>query len=165
MIRDRLNLLQQLRSYSWNEEGWFVPLAEALKDLSVTQAAWQPPGGGNTIWQTVNHLNFYNYRILCRLTGQPLDAQKESNDETFGGPSDAANTAAWEATVQEAGRIADGLKKALAELTEADLDRSLSEASKAPAADFLAAWIMHDAYHTGQIVLLRKQQGSWPATR
>lgn len=25
--------------------------------------------------------------------------------------------------------------------------------------------ILHDAYHTGQIVLVRKLQGSWPGTR
>jgi uncharacterized damage-inducible protein DinB len=29
----------------------------------------------------------------------------------------------------------------------------------------LTNWMMHEAHHTGQIVLIRKMQGSWPAQR
>ncbi|MGE7057310.1 DinB family protein, partial [Paenibacillus glucanolyticus] len=29
----------------------------------------------------------------------------------------------------------------------------------------IASLITHDAYHTGQIIFLRKLQGSWPAKR
>jgi uncharacterized damage-inducible protein DinB len=164
MLQDRMTLLLQLRDYSWDQEGWFLPLAEALKGLEAAGASWQPPGGGNTIWQTVNHVNYYNNRMLLLLTGQPPGPQIE-NDPTFQEPGDPHDTAGWAGTLAETRRIAEGLRQALAERTDADLDQPLGSVSPAPLAERMAAWIMHDTYHTGQIVLIRKQQGSWPAHR
>lgn len=152
-----------LREYSWDREGWFAPLAAALEGLGPAEAAWRPPGGGNTIWQTVNHVNYYNERLLCRLTGRTFAGPALSNnDATFGDPGDPGDASGWQATLERTRRIAEGLRQALAERTDADLDKPLSSASLG---EELTAWIMHDAYHTGQIVLIRKQQGSWPAQR
>jgi len=49
----------------------------------------------------------------------------------------------------------------VAKLSEADLERSLPDIGTV--AESLAAWTLHDAYHAGQIILIRKMQGSWPA--
>ena len=161
-MQGRVGLLRRLKEYGWNREGWFVPLEDALKGLGATEAAWQPPGGGNSIWQTLNHLNFYNERMFHRITNTPAGALPETNEETFGPAVDPADEAGWQQAVAHAGEIAEKLRGALAELGEADLDRPLKQGT---VGDSLVAWIMHDAYHTGQIVLLRKQQGCWPATR
>lgn len=162
MNRDRIDLLLMQRDYSWDKEEWFLPLAPALEGVGPAEAAWQPPGGGNTIWQTVNHLNYYNERLLCRLTGTLFGLKLPNNDATFGEPGNPEDATGWQGTLERTRRIAEGLRNALAERSDADLDKRLSSASLG---EELTLWIMHDAYHTGQIVLIRKQQGSWPARR
>ncbi|HWI52580.1 MAG TPA: DinB family protein [Symbiobacteriaceae bacterium] len=157
MIHDRISLIRTLREYSWDKVGWFVPLAEALEGLTAVEAAWQPPGGGNTIWQTVNHLNFYNEQYLARLTNQPFEAKIETNDDTFGAPGDPADSAGWQATLERTRRVAEGLNQFFAAASDADLDQPTGNGNRTRV-EGLVAWIMHDAYHTGQIALLRKQQ-------
>jgi len=156
-------MLSLLREYSWNREGWFVPLEAALEGVTASEAAWQPPGGGNTIWQTLRHLNFWNEFMWHRITGSPGGPEIISNEETFGPAADPEDEDAWRTEVARARELAGRLQEAVANLSEDDLERPLKDMGTV--AESLAAWIMHDAYHTGQIVLIRKMQGSWPATR
>jgi uncharacterized damage-inducible protein DinB len=157
--RDRVDLLLVLKDHSYEQEGWFVPLLQAVEGVTATQAAWQPAGGGNSIWQTLYHLNFYNELYLRRLTGQEVGRGVASNDETFVVPAGPDAEAAWQAEVERARRIGAEFRTALAELDDAGLD-GLGKVGGA-----LPHLVMHDAYHAGQIVLIRKQQGSWPASR
>ncbi|HVB09695.1 MAG TPA: DinB family protein [Bacillota bacterium] len=145
-------LLQTLFGFTWDKEGWEAPLQLALAGVGAAEAAWRPSGGGNTIRQTLNHLNHYDARTLARLTGATPPADVPSNEASFGDPGDPADAAGWEAALRERRRIGDGLQAALGTVPEEK-------------AQDLAAWVLHAAYHTGQIVLIRKQQGSWPATR
>lgn len=157
MIQDRIGLIRTLRDYGWDKVGWFVPLAVALEGVSPVEAAWQPPGGGNTIWQTVNHINFYNEQFLCRLTNTPFEARVETNDDTFGAPGDPEDLAGWQVTLERTRRVAEGLNQFFAAANDADLDLYAGRGTRTQI-EGIAAWIMHDAYHTGQIALLRKQQ-------
>lgn len=162
MSREVVGLFAALRETGWDKEGWFLPLAPAIDGISAAVATWQPPGGGNSIWQTVNHVNYYNERYLARVTGAPLGPALPDNDATFADPGNPEDEAGWQATVAKAREIADGWRKVLAELTDADLARKFLDSTLG---DTLQAWIMHDTYHTGQIVLLRKMQGAFPAKR
>lgn len=148
------DLLRLQRTYAWDQEDWEPTLAQALDGVGPAEAAWRPAGAaGNTIWQTLNHINYYNERILAKLRGEEPPSRPEDgdNDATFGEPGDPTDAGGWEATLTRARRIAADLREALAQLGEGTAD--------------LAVWMLHDPYHTGQIILLRKQQGSWPATR
>lgn len=160
-----MDLLRLQRDASWDKEDWFPPLAAALAGVGPAEAAWLPPGGGNTIWQTVNHLNYYNERLLCRLTGASFGPELPDNDATFSDPGDPTDVAGWAATLERTHRIAAGLGQVLAGCCEAGPDQPLSPVASAALGEQLPHVILHDAYHTGQIVLIRKQQGSWPAQR
>ena len=50
-------LLEQL-SVSYDENGWFVALKNALRNLSAEQAASKPETLDNSIWGTRAPLNF-----------------------------------------------------------------------------------------------------------
>lgn len=159
-MQGRTELFGLMRDLVWDREGWYIPLEAALQGLTAGEAAWQPPGGGNTIWQTLNHLNYWNAFMLARLTGRPGDTLIE-NDETFGAAGDPDDEEGWQVAVGRARQLAQELRAAVASLSEADLDRPLKDMGTV--ASSLAAWTLHDAYHTGQIVLIRRMQGSWPA--
>ncbi|KSU64497.1 hypothetical protein AS034_01255 [[Bacillus] enclensis] len=163
--------------FCWNKEAWFLPLESALKDLDSTHASWQPPGGGNTIWQIVNHLNYYN-AVLIKQLNDPILRKKESSgkaafgdigepaglewesvlaEDTFGGSGEAENTEKWDAVLEETRQICGELRKTLARGSDSQLDEERIGR--------LARQMLHNAYHIGQIVLIRKQQGSWPEER
>lgn len=162
MIQNRIEMLRALRGYSWEKEGWCLPLAAALEGVGPAEAAWQPPGNGTTIWQNVNHINYWNDYLLKRMTSQEVPTTFPPNSETFGDPGNPADEAGWQETLALTHRLAEGLQAHLAQLTDADLDVSLGKQTVGAS---LTSWVMHDTYHTGQIVLLRKMQESWPAKR
>ncbi|GAA0372567.1 DinB family protein [Bacillus horti] len=146
---------------SWDaamdRQGWYPPLAAALESMNAEQAAWRPEGKAtNTIWETVRHLIFYKKRLLQQWQGiQPEES--ESNDATF--TVDEQGEEAWEQTVSELISIHREIRDLLAQCSEEDLDRPIPDF---PIGGHVLNLFVHDAYHTGQIVSIRKLQGSWP---
>ncbi|PFQ48401.1 hypothetical protein COK05_07945 [Bacillus cereus] len=145
------------------EEEWYPPISEALKDLTAAQACWQPEGKtSNTIWENVNHLLIFKERLLSRLRQDDTFVAPQNNDDTFvqGGFNDDDD--AWQQTVMRTLQVHDALQSELKFLQEAELDQPKPS---------LPVWqqymniFLHDAYHTGQIIQLRKLQGSWPTHR
>ncbi|MFD2615387.1 DinB family protein [Paenibacillus gansuensis] len=162
MSRAIVEMLERQFKTNWSEESWAPPLQKALDGVTSVQAAWVPPGGGNSIWQILNHLNYYNERTLRRLNGEEPSSSMDTNTGTFGDPGNPADEAGWAEAVQRAHRLAERFLASFAELTDADLDKPFGDTTIGRE---IPLWILHDGHHTGQIVLLRKQQGSWPATR
>ncbi|MDQ6421513.1 DinB family protein [Paenibacillus sp. LHD-117] len=157
MSMNRVELLLLQRDQSWSREEWIVPLGVALEGVRASVAAWKPQGGGNSIWETVRHINFYNDRLL-RLTGEPLGEGAASNDATFLGEGGSEDEAAWQATLGRTHELADRLRETIAALSEGDLEKPYIESTVGRQ---LADWMLHDGYHSGQVVLIRKQLGDW----
>jgi uncharacterized damage-inducible protein DinB len=148
------NLLLQNWDFCMEEEGWYPPLQPALKDVSLEQALWKPAeGAANSIWENVQHLLYYKERLLARLRGTS-DSFNLSNDETFRFP--VASSEGWEYAKNKLFDAHAALRSELDRLPEDELEADPQH---------MMSLITHDAYHTGQIVFLRKLQGSWPATR
>lgn len=144
------------------EEEWYPPISEALKNLTAAQACWRPEGkASNTIWENVNHLLTFKERLISRLHQDDTFVSPQNNDDTFvqGGPNDDD---AWQQTVKRTLQVHDALQYLLTSFQEVELDQPRPT---------LSVWqqylniLLHDAYHTGQIVQIRKLQGSWPAQR
>lgn len=158
----RIELLLRELDHTYDKEGWYPPLGPALAGLTAAQASWRPPGeAANTIWETVNHLLYFKERLLERLRGGTPTYPAPDNDATFdvAAPGDEA---AWQATVARMEAVHRGLREVLAGLADADFDRGIPKERLGTAVMDI---ILHDAYHTGQLIQLRKLQGSWPARR
>ncbi len=157
-----VDLLSIQKNNTWNREEWIVPLANALQGVTAEQAEWTPPGGGNSIRETLNHINYYNNRILDRLKNISSAPGVQTNEETFTNPVHPDGAEGWTATLAETERTAYELSQAIAGLQDSDLLAPYSStSSEVLLGEELARWMLHDAYHSGQIVLIRKQQGSW----
>lgn len=143
-----------------DKEGWFPPLGAALEGVTAEQALWKPqPSGANSIWGIVNHLIFCKNCMLNNLSGRE-NQYPATNDATFE-PS-GSTEAEWQAAKGELKRLHAAVRERLAAMDDLELDHP---SPAAPAGGQAFNQIMHDAYHTGQILMLRKQQGSWPASR
>ncbi|OZB92390.1 DinB family protein [Paenibacillus sp. XY044] len=172
-----MDIFRMQYDFIWDTETWFLPIESALKGLNSADASWQPPGGGNTIWQTVNHLNYYNALLVRQLNdtnpgkktynhkitygdiGEPPSSKWKAifAENTFGDTGDPADSEKWEATVAETRQICEDLRKSLAQMNDSQLEEEH--------VGVLSRQILHNVYHIGQIVFIRKQQGSWPKER
>lgn len=154
-------VLLQNWDYAMNIEDWSPPLSDALNGVSSEQALWKPQGAaGNSIWETVNHLTYYKERLLRKLKGLPKLPDLESNDATF--TVTESGDEAWQQAVDKLKSVHADLRVIIEALEEGAYDWGGS--GHAPGEEVMSL-ILHDAYHTGQIVLVRKLQGSWPSNR
>lgn len=153
-----LELLRRNLQITFDQEDWFVPLRTAVDGVTADQANWRPAGEkANTIAEIVAHLNFYKGRLLQRLRGEEASYSALSNDDTF-----KPDEAGWQAAVAEMERIHTELADIVGKLETEALERPLPKQSLGLQ---LNSILLHEAHHGGQIVYIRKLQGSWPAAR
>jgi uncharacterized damage-inducible protein DinB len=159
---NRKNILLYGWDTAYDHEGWYPPLKDALMNVNHEQAQWKPIGrASNTIWELVNHLLYYKERFLTRLDGTEFSGTAENNDETFLA-ADELTAADWKQAVGRLATVHAEIKKRLTALADNDFDKLLPDA---PIGGQVLSLVTHDAYHTGQIVLIRKLQASWPESR
>ncbi|KFM95559.1 DinB family protein [Bacillus clarus] len=159
---NRMESLLQNWDFCYDKEDWYPPLADALKTLTAEQADWRPAGEhSNTIWETVEHLIFYKKRLLKRITGEESQYPEGlTNEDTFAVASKTESD--WEATQNRLKSVHLGIRE---RITNLNVDQLQALVTNRPLDEWLNSLILHDVYHTGQIILIRKLQGSWPARR
>ncbi|WP_379135811.1 DinB family protein [Paenibacillus sp. sgz500958] len=154
-------VLLQNWDYCMDVEDWSPPLRDALDGVDHVQASWKPQGEeGNSIWETINHLTYYKERLLRKLKGLEQLPDLENNTATFTVTESGED--AWQNAVAKLKKVHADLREIIEALEEGAYDWGGS--GHAPGEEVMSL-ILHDAYHTGQIVLLRKLQGSWPSQR
>lgn len=140
-------LLEQLRT-THNVKDWFVPASEAIAGLTVEKANWKDSSDNHSIAQLTTHLIFWDKQVLDKFQGKPQDPFSGDNKETFA-PVDA-NT--WNAAVQRLDSVLTAWENAVEAADEKKLAAWYST---------LAHMGTHNAYHTGQILYIRKMKGWW----
>jgi len=140
-------LLAELRSTDTSEE-WFVPASIAVKGLTAEQASWTDGKGNHSVGQLTYHMVFWNRQNLSRLKGEKTQQYSGNNNETF----DKFDSKTWNDTVEQLHQVMAELEKWVETVDEAKLRDS---------AQVLTHISTHNAYHIGQIIYVRKEQGSW----
>lgn len=144
---DQEFLVKQLE-YSHTNENWFAPVNIAMDDLSAKNANWHDDSGNHSIAQLVSHLVFWNERLLKAMQGKDVAEFDGNNDITFSEISEED----WKNMTQKLDQI-------LSEIEEET--KKMNEEQFAGWKETLANIAAHNAYHTGQIVYIRKQNGWW----
>lgn len=143
----RENLLETLRT-THNQKDWFVPVMIALDGVTAEQANWTDKSGNHSVGQLAYHLLFWNKSQLDRLQGRKPAAFNGDNNETF----TKFDPKQWKSTVEELDHVLTELEKVVESADEDRLKRIASSVSHIGT---------HNAYHTGQIINVRRLQGSW----
>lgn len=136
--------LQGLRE-THNQKNWFVSGKEAMEGLTPEQTSWTD-GKNHSVGQLVQHIVFWNARVLSQFKGIKPPPEP-ANDETF--KYDPKN---WNSLVKQFDNDMSEMEKLVESANDADL------AKMAPTAARVA---QHNAYHLGEIVMVRKEQGAW----
>jgi len=144
-------LLEQLKT-THNEKDWFVDGNTAMAGLTPEQANWTDGHGNHSVGQLAYHLVYWNERSLAKFQGKPLAKFDGNNDETF----TQFDAKQWGDIVHRFDAVMTDLEKVV---------ESANEKQLAEWAPTIARIGTHNAYHIGEIVMVRKEQGSWDAAK
>lgn len=144
-------LLEQLRT-THNSQDWFASGNTAMQGLTAEQARWTDGKGNHSVGQLTYHLVFWNKRALMQFKGEKPDKFSGNNDETFNN----FTAEQWADIVKEFDRNMTEWEKAV---------EAASDATIAKNASLVAHVGTHNAYHIGQIVFVRKEQGVWDPSK
>ena len=131
-----------------NEKDWFVPANVAVAGLTPEQASWTDGKGNHSVGQLTYHLFFWDRDALARFKGEPRPKFSGKNDDTF----TDFDPKKWNDLVKQLDDVMTEWEKAVESADDAKLKQNFELISDIAA---------HNAYHIGEIVMVRKEQGSW----
>lgn len=140
-------LLEQFKT-THNTEDWFVPVNIAISDLTPEQASWTDSSGNHSIAQLTNHLIFWDLQQLQKFNDGKEHNFNGDNKETFTG----LDKTAWDATVKRMDSVLTAWEVAIQNAPESKLQKWYN---------IISHLSTHNAYHTGQIIYIRKMRGNW----
>jgi uncharacterized damage-inducible protein DinB len=134
------------------------PVRAILEGVTHEQAAARPIPGAHTIWELVLHLTGWRNEVTRRATGKPA-AEPEGGDYPEAGDPTALR---WRAALA----ALDASYRNLVEVTRTIGDEQMLRPTNDPRSrppgtgvtyyELLHGIVQHDAYHAGQIALLKK---------
>lgn len=140
-------LLEQLRT-THTEKDWFVPASLAIEGLTPAQANWKDKSGNHSIAELTTHLVFWNERSLKKFNKEIQGDFNGDNKETFS----KVDNDSWPIMVKKLDDVLTAWERLVLETDEATLKDWYST---------IAHIGTHNAYHTGQILYIRKMKGWW----
>ena len=140
-------LLEQLQT-THDKKDWFAPASVAVEGITAEQASWRDGKGNHSIGQLTAHLVFWNRQQLAKFKGDKPAAFSGDNNETF----NAFTPTKWAETKRELDEVMKAWEQAV---QNADDQKLASWAST------IAHIGAHNAYHIGQMVYIRRLQGTW----
>jgi hypothetical protein len=155
-------IIEQLKA-AHNTTSWQVPLSTAVSGLTQEQALWRSEGDtNNSIFEIVSHLIFWNERNLNKFRGVPLTPMNGDNTSTF----ENTENYTWEAAINKLDIILSEWEEAISGAGENKLSGpAFEDTSAGNWYSVISNLSLHNAYHTGQIVVLRKLQGCWDSSK
>src|SRR5215207_1204167 len=144
-------------SACYDKNGWFVATKNAIAGVTAEEAAWKPDGADNSIHEIINHLNFYSNAYLQRFKGIGYEYASDDNDLTF----DEGEAGDWEAEAARFETIMNEFREEIEKADDAKFEELAPPRNEYKWKVIISNISAHCAHHGGQIVLLRKLQGSW----
>ena len=128
-----------------------APLAELLADVTFTEAAAHPFDDVHSIAELVGHIGAWTGVAERRLRGEDIVPSEADQWPDI----DATNPNAWAAAITACLAAHDSLMRAVANVDEKHLAQTVP-GHDYDAATMLRGIVEHDAYHGGQIAMLKK---------
>jgi hypothetical protein len=154
-VDPRLRLLLDILDACYVRRGWHgTTLKGALRGVSPAEALWRPKPGRHNIWELALHMAYWKYCVRRRLLGDRAQSfgRPGSNWPRLPNRRDART---WKADLALLELEHQRLKAAVASFPVHALGRR-RRGARWTAAEEIHGVAAHDAYHTGQIQLLKR---------
>lgn len=151
-IRLLAHTLQPRRGQAWH--GGPTPVG-ALRGVTPVAARWRPAPGRHTIWELALHAAYWKYAVRRRLLGAaiPRFPRRPANWPGMPVPADAR---AWTRDRELLAVEHQLLLETVEDFPATLLAKSAGGAKRWTWGDLVIGILMHDAYHAGQIQLLKR---------
>jgi uncharacterized damage-inducible protein DinB len=138
---------------------WYgPPIAQVVQGLTVEQAAAHPVPGAHSVWEIVLHMTSWVNEVRRRIAeGNP----RTPDDGDWPEPPDPTEGNWWQSLDQLEAAHAE-LREALLKFPESRMAEMVGPTRDAPLgtgvsyAAMIQGLLQHDAYHLGQIALLKR---------
>jgi hypothetical protein len=144
--------LQPRRGQAWHGG---PTLVRSIRGVDAALARWRPASGRHTIWELVLHAAYWDYAVRRRLLGPHIVRfpRSPANWPAMPRPASEEAWAADRALLAEQHRL---LVEAVEGFPPARLGRRVSGGRRWTYGDTILGITIHDAYHAGQIQLLKR---------
>lgn len=153
--------LVELLEASYEGAPWHGPsLKHNLRDVTAAQAA-RRVGDAHTIWELALHLAAWRGEIARRLQGHEAGTPPEG-DFPAAPQGDAANDTEWRKALALLDASQHVLVSSTRALNDADLQKAVLDYREKSSGEgatryvTLVGVLQHDAYHSGQIAVLKR---------
>ena len=140
-------LLEQLKT-THDTKDWFVDANTAVSGLTPEQASWRDSSGNHSVGQLAYHLVFWNQRSLQKAKGVSQEKFSGNNEETF----DKFDAKQWSDLQKQLDQVMKDWEAFVQSADEKTLEKNAS---------LIAHVGTHNAYHVGEIVMVRKENKMW----
>jgi len=157
-MRDMERVAIEIRSAAMGDPWYGVSVASALEGVDHDMASARVPGLAHSIWEQVLHMTAWADWVERRLPSGAAELPADGGWSEIG----RADAASWQAAIDDL----RATRERLAAAVEALPDGTADEMPKADLVDdfgqpvtwyrIISGVAQHDAYHCGQIVLLKK---------
>lgn len=146
-----LHVLNPVRGRAWH--GGPTPIG-ALRGVSAAQARWVPARRRHAIWELVLHIAYWDYAVRRRL--EPDSPPFPRSPANWPGLPPRTDERAWAADRALLAREHALLVRAVRRFDPARWNRRARAGGRWTYGDTIVGIVVHDAYHTGQIQLLKR---------
>ena len=144
--------ISKLFSDLYDGDAWIdVTIVGTLKNVNSGQAFSRPIANLNTIWEIINHLISWRETVLKRMNGEIVEEPKNNFFEQIKNNSQEA----WSAILKRFEESQQKWLEFLSKFNDQDIGKFYVQ-SKYTYYDLIHGILQHDAYHLGQVVLLKK---------
>ncbi len=148
---DEVKLLYDQIETTFRGRSWHGPhMIQVLEGVTIDKARLRPLSHRHSIWELVNHMNYWMIVALKGLNGEDVPKSKGVEDW----PPIGANEEEWRASVADLERTVNALLNALLGFSATRLEEKVP--GKAYNYRILLHGVLHhNLYHTGQIAVFR----------
>jgi uncharacterized damage-inducible protein DinB len=149
---EEVKRISKLISDLYDGNSWIdVTVNGTLKNISATLAFAHPVSNLNSIWEIVNHLVSWREVVIKRLNGEVI----EGPTNNFFEPIKDNSEEAWLKTLKRFDEVQQAWMEFMKGFDSNDLE-IIYKNTKTTYYELILGILQHDAYHLGQIVLLKK---------
>lgn len=152
ILRLFVRAIQPGRGPAWH--GGPTPVT-VVRGVSARLARWRPARGRHSIWELTLHNAYWNHTVRRRILGAALPRFPRSPANWPAMPA-PANEAAWKLDRELLADEHQLLAETIADFPAALLGRSAGGKKRWTWGDVIIGIAMHDAYHAGQVQLLKR---------
>jgi uncharacterized damage-inducible protein DinB len=154
-------LIDQFRRAHDGDPWHGSPLKANLKGITAEQAVTRPPNGAHSIWELVLHATGWRNEVARRATGAPAGEPQNGDWPAVGDPTPGD----WKAALADLDASHARLIEAVKDMSDAQLLKPTNDPRNRELGtgvtyyELLHGIVQHDAYHSGQIAIVRRILG------